>query len=56
MDIKIRLSMSEFNNYLKNIKNNSKITHSQKIHAFSQLCKKYNIEPVVLRLSGEYKK
>jgi len=47
--------MSEFNNYLKNIKNNSKITNSQKIHAFSQLCKKYNIEPVVLRLSGNIK-
>jgi hypothetical protein len=47
--------MSEFNNYLKNIKNNSKITHSQKIHAFNQLCKKYNIEPIILRLSGEIK-
>jgi len=47
--------MSEFNNYLKNIKNNNKITNSQKIHAFSQLCKKYNIEPVVLRLSGNIK-
>ena len=47
--------MSEFNNYLKNIKNNSEITNSQKIHAFSQLCKKYNIEPVVLRLSGNIK-
>ena len=47
--------MSEFNNYLKNIKNNSEITNSQKIHAFSHLCKKYNIEPVVLRLSGDIK-
>jgi hypothetical protein len=47
--------MSEFINYLKNIKNNSKITHSQKIHAFNQLCKKYNIEPIILRLSGEIK-
>jgi len=47
--------MSEFNNYLKNIKNNNKITNSQKIHAFSQLCKKYNIEHVVLRLSGNIK-
>jgi len=47
--------MSEFNNYLKNIKYNNKITNSQKIHAFSQLCKKYNIEPVVLRLSGNIK-
>jgi hypothetical protein len=47
--------MSEFNNYLKNIKNNSEITHSQKIHAFNQLCKKYNIEPIILRLSGEIK-
>jgi hypothetical protein len=47
--------MSQFNNYLKNIKYNNKITNSQKIHAFSQLCKKYNIEPVVLRLSGNIK-
>jgi len=47
--------MSEFNNYLKNIKYNNKITNSQKIHAFNQLCKKYNIEPVVLRLSGNIK-
>src|SRR3954464_8640567 len=47
--------MSEFINYLKNIKNNSEITHSQKIHAFNQLCKKYNIEPIILRLSGEIK-
>ena len=47
--------MSEFNNYLKNIKYNNKITNSQKIHAFSQLCKKYDIEPVVLRLSGNIK-
>ena len=47
--------MSEFNNYLKNIKNNNEITNSQKIHAFSQLCKKYNIEPIILRLSGDIK-
>jgi hypothetical protein len=47
--------MSEFNNYLKNIKYNNKITNSQKIHAFSQLCKKYNIEPIILRLSGNIK-
>ena len=47
--------MSEFNNYLKNIKYNNKITNSQKIYAFNQLCKEYNIEPVVLRLSGDIK-
>jgi hypothetical protein len=47
--------MSEFDNYLKNIKNNNKITNSQKIHAFNQLCKKYSIEPIVLRLSGDIK-
>jgi len=47
--------MSEFNNYLKDIKNNNEITNFQKIHAFSQLCKKYNIEPIILRLSGDIK-
>jgi hypothetical protein len=47
--------MSEFNNYLKSIKDNNKITNSQKIHAFNQLCKKYNIEPIILRLSGDIK-
>ena len=47
--------MSEFNNYLKDIKNNNEITNSQKIHAFSQLCKKYNIEPIILRSSGDIK-
>jgi hypothetical protein len=45
--------MSEFNNHLKSIKDNNKITNSQKIYAFNQLCKKYNIEPIILRLSGD---
>jgi hypothetical protein len=47
--------MSEFTNYLKNIKDNDKITNSQKIQDFNQLCKKYNVEPIVLRLSGDVK-
>ena len=47
--------MYEFNNYLKGIKDNDKITNTQKIHSFYQLCKEYNIEPIVLRLSGDIK-
>jgi hypothetical protein len=47
--------MYEFNNYLKDIKDNNRITNSQKIHSFYQLCKEYNIEPIVLRLSGDIK-
>ena len=47
--------MSEFDNYLKSIKDNNRITDSQKIREFNQLCKKYNIEPIILRLSGDIK-
>jgi hypothetical protein len=46
---------SEFKNSLINIKNNNKASTLQKIHFFYQLCKRNNIEPIILRLSGEVK-
>ncbi|MGN6822097.1 MAG: hypothetical protein ACTHJ7_04915 [Candidatus Nitrosocosmicus sp.] len=46
---------SEFKNSLINIKNNNEASTLQKIHFFYQLCKRYNIEPIILRLSGEVK-
>lgn len=48
--------MSEFESSLKKIKSNNKLSESQKIKMFYDLCKKNNIEPIVLRLSGYIKK
>ncbi|MGN6349575.1 MAG: hypothetical protein ACTHLL_07485, partial [Candidatus Nitrosocosmicus sp.] len=45
----------EFKNALINIKNNNEASTLQKIHFFYQLCKRNNIEPIILRLSGEVK-
>ena len=47
--------MFEFKKSLKNLKNNTETSVTQKIHTFYQLCKKCNIEPIVLRLSGNIK-
>jgi hypothetical protein len=47
--------VSEFKNSLINIKNNNEVSTLQKIHSFYQLCKRNNIEPIILRLSGEVK-
>jgi hypothetical protein len=42
----------KFKELVTNIKNNTETSNVQKIQSFYQLCKKYNIEPIVLRLSG----
>lgn len=47
--------MSEFKESLKNLKNNIEASETKKMHTFYQLCKKCNIEPIVLRLSGDIK-
>ncbi len=47
--------MSEFNKSLKHLKNDIERSNSQKISIFYQLCKEHNIEPIILRLSGEIK-
>ena len=47
--------MTEFETSLKQIKNNVERSNSQKISIFYQLCKEHNVEPIVLRLSGETK-
>ncbi len=47
--------MSEFVKSLKNLKNNIETSETQKIHTFYRLCEKCNIEPIVLRLSGDIK-
>jgi hypothetical protein len=47
--------MSEFKESLKQIKNNIEISEIQKIQTFYQLCKKSNIEPIILRLTGSVK-
>ncbi|MDQ6723245.1 MAG: hypothetical protein M3Z01_03145 [Thermoproteota archaeon] len=47
--------MSEFKKSLKNLKNNLETSETQKIHTFYRLCEKCNIEPIVLRLSGDIK-
>ena len=47
--------MTEFETSLKQIKNNVERSNSQKISIFYQLCKEHNIEPIILRLSGEIK-
>ena len=47
--------MSEFNKSLKHLKNDIERSNSQKIGIFYQLCKEHNIEPVILRLSGDIK-
>jgi hypothetical protein len=47
--------MSEFKKSVKNLKNNTETSETQKIQSFYHLCKKCNIEPIVLRLSGGIK-
>jgi hypothetical protein len=47
--------MTEFETYLKQIKNNVERSNSQKISIFYELCKEHNIEPIILRLSGDTK-
>jgi hypothetical protein len=47
--------MTEFETSLKQIKNNVEKSNSQKISIFYQLCKEHNIEPIILRLSGDTK-
>jgi hypothetical protein len=47
--------MTEFKTSLKQIKNNTERSNSQKISIFYQLCKEHNIEPIILRLSGDTK-
>jgi hypothetical protein len=47
--------MSEFKKSLKNLKNNIEMSEIQKIQTFYQLCKKSNIEPIILRLTGSVK-
>ena len=47
--------MSEFNKSLKHLKNDIERSNSQKIGIFYQLCKEHNIEPIILRLSGDIK-
>ena len=47
--------MTEFETSLKQIKNNVERSNSQKISIFYQLCKEHNIEPIILRLSGDTK-
>jgi hypothetical protein len=47
--------MTEFKTSLKQIKNNVERSISQKISIFYQLCKEHNIEPIILRLSGDTK-
>ncbi len=47
--------MSQFNESLKQLKNNTQKSESQKIHSFYELCKEFDKEPIVLRLSGNIK-
>jgi hypothetical protein len=47
--------MTEFKASLKQIKNDGERSNSQKISIFYQLCKEHNIEPIILRLSGDTK-
>ena len=47
--------MTDFETSLKQIKNNVERSNSQKISIFYQLCKEHNIEPIILRLSGDTK-
>ena len=47
--------MSEFKKSLKNLKNSIEMSEIQKIQTFYQLCKKSNIEPIILRLTGNVK-
>jgi hypothetical protein len=47
--------MTEFKTSLQQIKNNAERSNSQKISIFYQLCKEHNIEPIILRLSGDTK-
>ena len=47
--------MSQFNESLEQLKNNMQMSESQKIISFYELCKEFEKEPIVLRLSGSIK-
>jgi hypothetical protein len=47
--------MPKFNESLEQLKNNAQISESQKIHSFYELCKEFDKESIVLRLSGNIK-
>src|SRR5215210_4168910 len=47
--------MSQFNESLEQLKNNVQMSQSQKISSFYDLCKEFDKEPIVLRLSGNIK-
>jgi hypothetical protein len=47
--------MSQFNESLEQLKNNVQMSESQKIIFFYDLCKEFEKEPIVLRLSGSIK-
>ena len=47
--------MSQFNESLEQLKNNVRMSESQKISSFYDLCKEFEKEPIILRLSGNIK-
>jgi hypothetical protein len=47
--------MSQFNESLELLKNDVQMSESQKISSFYDLCKEFDKEPIVLRLSGNVK-
>ncbi|MBA3285562.1 MAG: hypothetical protein H0U27_10960 [Nitrosopumilus sp.] len=47
--------MSQFNESLEQLKNNVQMSQSQKISSFYDLCKEFDKEPIILRLSGNIK-
>ena len=47
--------MSQFNESLEQLKNNVQMPQSQKISSFYELCKEFDKELIVLRLSGNIK-
>lgn len=47
--------MPHFNESLEQLKNNDQLSESQKVSSFYDLCKEFDKEPIVLRLSGNIK-
>ena len=47
--------MTQFNESLEQLKNNVQMSESQKISSFYELCKEFDKEPIILRLSGNIK-
>ena len=47
--------MSQFSESLEQLKNNVQMSESQKISSFYELCKEFDKEPIILRLSGNIK-